>query len=147
MLHSILSCQYFACTLPDEGLLGRLTSSAPDFSRHHVTTVFKKIIDGELPAKIVYDDDRCLAFQDVNPQAPTHVLVIPRQEIASLAEASEADRDLLGHLLLVAHKVAAQQGLDHGYRVVINVGDDGGQTVPHLHIHVLGGRRLTWPPG
>ncbi|HEX6985312.1 MAG TPA: histidine triad nucleotide-binding protein, partial [Planctomycetaceae bacterium] len=110
-------------------------------------TVFKKIIDGELPAKIVYDDDRCLAFEDVNPQAPTHFLVIPRKEIPSLADATEADRELLGHLLLVGHKVAGQQGLTNGYRVVINIGDDGGQTVPHLHVHVLGGRRMTWPPG
>ena len=112
-----------------------------------MTTVFKKIIDGELPARIAYDDDRCLAFHDVNPQAPTHVLVIPRKEIPSLADADETDRDLLGHLLLVAHRVAAEQGLTDGYRVVINIGDDGGQTVPHLHVHVLGGRPLGWPPG
>ncbi|MGC1274701.1 MAG: histidine triad nucleotide-binding protein [Planctomycetaceae bacterium] len=110
-------------------------------------TIFKKIIDGELPATIVYEDDRCLAFQDVNPQAPTHFLVIPRQEIPSLAEAAEADAGLLGHLLLVAEKVAKQEGLMNGYRVAINIGDDGGQTVPHLHVHVLGGRHLDWPPG
>lgn len=110
-------------------------------------TIFKKIIDGELPASIVYEDDRCLAFQDVNPQAPTHFLVIPRQEISSLAEASEDDAGLLGHLLLVADKIARQEGLTNGYRVVINIGDDGGQTVPHLHVHVLGGRHLEWPPG
>ena len=110
-------------------------------------TVFKRIIDGELPANLLFEDDRCLAFQDVNPQAPTHVLVIPRQEIPSLAEATEADRDLLGHLLLVAHQVARQQNLTNGYRVVVNIGEDGGQTVSHLHIHVLGGRRLGWPPG
>jgi histidine triad (HIT) family protein len=110
-------------------------------------TVFKRIIDGELPAKIVYEDDRCLAFQDVNPQAPTHVLVIPRKEIPSLADATEEDRDLLGHLLLVADKVAKQEGLAGGYRTVINAGENAGQTVPHLHVHVLGGRRLGWPPG
>lgn len=110
-------------------------------------TIFKKIIDGELPAKIVYDDEQCLAFQDVNPQAPIHFLVIPRKEIPSLADADEEDRKLLGHLLLVADKVARQEGLTNGYRTVINIGDDGGQTVPHLHVHVLGGRRLTWPPG
>lgn len=110
-------------------------------------TIFKKIIDGELPATIVYEDDRCLAFQDVNPQAPTHVLVIPRQEIPSLAEAAESDAGLLGHLLLVADKIARQEGLTNGYRVAINVGDDGGQTVSHLHVHVLGGRHLDWPPG
>lgn len=110
-------------------------------------SIFKKIIDGELPAKIVYDDEQCLAFQDVNPQAPVHFLVIPRKEIPSLADADEEDRELLGHLLLVADKVARQEGLTNGYRTVINIGDDGGQTVPHLHVHVLGGRRLTWPPG
>lgn len=110
-------------------------------------TVFKKIIDGEIPANIVFSDERCLAFHDVNPQAPTHFLVIPRKEIPSLADAIDADRDLLGHLLLVAHQVAKEQGLSDGYRTVINIGEDGGQTVPHLHIHVLGGRRLNWPPG
>lgn len=110
-------------------------------------TIFKKIIDGELPAKIVYDDEHCLAFQDVNPQAPTHFLVIPRKEIPSLADAIKEDQELLGHLLLVADKVARQEGLAEGYRTVINIGENGGQTVPHLHIHVLGGRRLTWPPG
>jgi histidine triad (HIT) family protein len=110
-------------------------------------TVFKKIIDGEIPAKIVYEDDRCLAFRDVNPQAPTHVLVIPRKEIPSLADASQEDRDLLGHLLLAADKIAKRLNLTDGYRVVINIGDDAGQTVPHLHVHVLGGRSLGWPPG
>lgn len=110
-------------------------------------TIFKKIIDGELPAKIVYDDEHCLAFQDVNPQAPTHFLVIPRKEISSLADANEEDQALLGHLLLVADQVARQEGLAEGYRTVINIGENGGQTVPHLHIHVLGGRRLAWPPG
>lgn len=110
-------------------------------------TVFGKIIDGEIPAKIVYEDDRCLAFRDVNPQAPTHLLVIPRKEIPSLADAAEEDRDLLGHLLLAANKIAQQLNLTGGYRVVINIGDDAGQTVPHLHIHLLGGRPLGWPPG
>ena len=110
-------------------------------------TVFQRIIDGELPANIVYEDDRCLAFDDVNPQAPTHVLVIPRKPIPSLEEATEADRDLLGHLLLVAARVARDAGLSHGYRTVINIGEEGGQAVPHLHVHLLGGRRLDWPPG
>ncbi|MEO1998517.1 MAG: histidine triad nucleotide-binding protein [Planctomycetaceae bacterium] len=111
------------------------------------TTVFKKIIDGELPADIVYQDELCLAFHDVSPQAPVHVLVIPRKEIRSLAEVGGEDADLLGHLLLVAQKVAEQLGLDQGYRTVINVGADGGQSVDHLHIHLLGGRPLIWPPG
>jgi histidine triad (HIT) family protein len=110
-------------------------------------TVFKKIIDGEIPADIVYQDDRCLAFRDINPQAPTHILVIPRLELASLADVTESDTDLLGHLLYVATHVAREQALADGYRVVINSGTHGGQEVPHLHLHVLGGRRLQWPPG
>ncbi|WLD11463.1 histidine triad nucleotide-binding protein [Planctellipticum variicoloris] len=110
-------------------------------------TIFKRIIDGEIPAQIVYETDRCLAFRDVNPQAPVHVLVIPKQEIASLAEAAEADESLLGHLLLSARTIASQLGLENGYRTVINCGPDGGQSVDHLHVHLLGGRPLGWPPG
>ena len=110
-------------------------------------TIFKRIIDRELPAKIVYEDDQCLAFQDVKPEAPTHVLVIPKQEIPQLAAAADSDQALLGHLLLAAAKVAKQLGLAGGYRVVINNGRDAGQTVDHLHLHILGGRGLTWPPG
>ncbi len=110
-------------------------------------TIFKKIIDKEIPAKIVYEDDRCLAFEDIAPQAPTHVLVIPKKEIPSLAHATAEDEALLGHLMLVAAKVAQERGLDGGFRVVTNAGPDGGQTVDHLHLHVLGGRKLTWPPG
>jgi len=111
------------------------------------TTVFKKIIDGELPADIVYQDEHCLAFRDVSPQAPTHVLIIPRKEIRSLADVDNDDRGLLGHLFWVARVVAEQLGLDDGFRTVINAGADGGQSVDHLHIHLLGGRRLQWPPG
>ncbi len=110
-------------------------------------TIFKRIIDKEIPANVVYEDDRCLAFRDVNPQAPVHLLVIPRKEIPSLAEATDEDASLLGHLLLTARKLAAQLGLTQGYRVVINCGPDGGQSVDHLHLHVLGGRSLEWPPG
>jgi len=110
-------------------------------------TIFKRIIDKEIPADIVYEDDECLAFRDVKPQAPVHVLVIPRKEIASLAAAGDADALLLGHLLSVAAKLATQLGLKAGYRVVINCGPDGGQTVDHLHLHILGGRQLGWPPG
>ena len=109
-------------------------------------TIFSKILRKEIPAKIVYEDDRAMAFHDVNPQAPTHVLVIPRQPIAQLSEAQEADEGLLGHLLGVAKKVAEQEGLTD-YRVVINNGEGAGQTVFHLHLHVLGGRGLAWPPG
>ena len=111
-------------------------------------TVFKRILDGEIPARVVHEDDRVLAFHDVHPQAPVHVLVVPKREIPRLTDAREADRELLGHLLLVAKQVAASLGLDDtGYRVVLNVGADGGQSVEHLHLHVLGGRPLGWPPG
>jgi histidine triad (HIT) family protein len=110
-------------------------------------TIFKRILDKEIPADIVYEDDRCIAIRDINAQAPTHVLVIPRQEIASLVDAKDADAPLLGHLLVIAAKLAAQLGLTDGYRTVINCGRDGGQSVDHLHVHLLGGRSLTWPPG
>jgi histidine triad (HIT) family protein len=110
-------------------------------------TIFGRIIRGEVPARIVHDDDRCLAFHDVAPQAPVHVLVIPRRPIASLAEAAAADADLLGHLVVVATQLARTLGLADGYRVVINCGRDGGQSVDHLHVHLLGGRPLGWPPG
>ncbi|MGA1408726.1 MAG: histidine triad nucleotide-binding protein [Prochlorotrichaceae cyanobacterium] len=110
-------------------------------------TIFSKIIDRSIPADIVYEDDLCLAFRDVAPQAPTHVLVIPKKPIAKLADATSQDHALLGHLLLTVKRVADQLGLENGYRVVINNGEDGGQTVYHLHLHLLGGRSLQWPPG
>jgi histidine triad (HIT) family protein len=110
-------------------------------------TLFKRIIDKEIPAKIIYEDDRCLAFHDVAPQAPTHVLVIPKQEIASLDAIVGADADLLAHICLVIRDLAKQLNLAGGYRVVINCGPDGGQSVDHLHFHLLGGRQLSWPPG
>jgi len=110
-------------------------------------TIFKRIIDKEIPAKLVYEDDLCLAFHDIGPQAPTHVLLIPKQEIASLAAAADSDAALLGHLLVVARKLAEQLNLASGYRVVINCGPDGGQSVDHLHLHLLGGREMKWPPG
>lgn len=110
-------------------------------------TIFQKIIDKEIPADIIYEDDRCLAFRDISPQAPTHVLVIPKKAIVSLAQARDDDAALLGHLMIVARKVAEQEGLTNGYRTVMNSGPDGGQSVDHLHVHVLGGRKLTWPPG
>ncbi len=109
--------------------------------------LFCKIVDGTIASPHVYDDEDCIAFADIHPQAPTHILVVPRKHIASLAEATEEDRELLGHLLWVTSEVARQQGLTRGYRTVFNSGDDGGQTVDHLHIHLLGGRGLTWPPG
>ncbi len=110
-------------------------------------TIFKRIIDREIPADIVFEDDRCLAFRDIKPQAPTHVLVIPKQELPTLADATDQDAELLGHLLNTARRLAVELGLEGGYRVVINCKDDGGQEVPHLHLHLLGGRRLKWPPG
>jgi histidine triad (HIT) family protein len=110
-------------------------------------TIFKRIIDGEIPAKIIYQDDQCLAFHDVTPQAPTHVLVIPKKEIASLAELTDADAALLGHIWTVIPKLARQLNLVDGYRVVVNCGPHGGQSVDHLHFHILGGRAMTWPPG
>ena len=110
-------------------------------------TIFSKIIRREIPADIVYEDDLALAFKDIQPQAPVHILVIPKQPIPQLADADSQDRDLLGHLLLIVKNVAEKAGLQNGYRVVINTGSDGGQTVPHLHLHILGGRQMTWPPG
>lgn len=111
-------------------------------------TIFGKIIRKEIPANIVYEDDLCLAFTDITPQAPTHILVIPKKPIPKLSDATSEDKELLGHLLLTVKQVADQAGLaENGYRVVINTGDDGGQTVFHLHLHLLGGRSLDWPPG
>jgi histidine triad (HIT) family protein len=111
-------------------------------------SVFQKIVDREIPASIVYEDDLVLAFRDINAQAPTHVLVIPKKNIARISEASPEDHKLLGHLMLKAAAVAAQLGLDKsGYRLVINNGPDGGESVPYLHCHILGGRRMSWPPG
>ncbi len=111
-------------------------------------TIFTKIINGEIPADIVYSDEHCIAFRDINPQAPVHVLVIPRREILNVGSAAEDDAGLLGHLLIACQKVAAQEGLlEGGFRIVANNGPDSGQTVDHLHFHVLGGRPMAWPPG
>lgn len=111
-------------------------------------TIFKKIIDREIPATILYEDDKCLAFTDVNPQAPTHFLVIPKKEIPSTNAIEEDDAALIGHLFVVIKQLAEEKGLkDDGYRVVTNCGAKAGQTVFHLHFHVLGGREFAWPPG
>ena len=110
--------------------------------------VFARILRKELPADVLHEDDRCLVFRDVTPQAPSHFLVIPKSPLVCLADAGEGDRELLGHLLLVAAEVAREQGIaESGYRVVINNGERAGQSVFHLHLHVLGGRELSWPPG
>jgi histidine triad (HIT) family protein len=111
-------------------------------------TLFEKIIAREIPADIVYEDDLVLAFNDINPQAPTHVLVIPKKPIPRIAEAKPEDHQVLGHLLLKAREIAADLGLqENGFRLVINNGKDGGESVPHLHLHILGGRAMEWPPG
>jgi len=110
-------------------------------------TIFKRIIDREIPANIVYEDDLCLAFRDLHPQAPVHVLIIPKKEIASVAEIESGDELILGRLMVVARKLGEEFGLSNGYRLVVNCGKDGGQTVDHLHVHLLGQRPLAWPPG
>lgn len=111
-------------------------------------TLFEKICDKEIPATLVFEDERCVAFRDISPQAPLHILVIPRKPVPRIGLAEEGDEALLGHLLLTAAKVARSEGLaDTGYRLVINNGPDGGEAVPHLHIHLLGGRQMIWPPG
>ncbi len=110
-------------------------------------TLFEKIIAREIPAAIVYEDDLVLAIRDINPQAPVHVLIFPKKVIPRIAEAKAENERLLGHILLKAAEVAKQLDLKNGYRLVINNGADGGETVPHLHVHILGGRHLAWPPG
>jgi histidine triad (HIT) family protein len=113
-----------------------------------MSTIFSQIIAREIPARIAYEDDRCLAFYDVAPQAPVHLLVVPKRKISRVAAATSADESLLGHLIYVAQRVAKAEGLrESGFRLVINNGRDGGESVPHLHVHVLGGRALGWPPG
>jgi histidine triad (HIT) family protein len=110
-------------------------------------TIFEKIIAREIPAKIIWEDDDTIAFHDVNPQAPVHVLIVPKRVVPRLTEATENDRALLGKLLLVARDIAKKLNLSTGYRVVINSGPDAGESVPHLHVHLLGKRALAWPPG
>ena len=110
--------------------------------------IFAKIIRKEIPAKIVYEDDRALAFRDNNPKAPVHILIVPKKDLARVSEAGAADEPLLGHLLIVAAEIARKEGIDGtGYRLVINKGADAGESVPHLHLHLLGGRPMSWPPG
>lgn len=116
-------------------------------SSSNAMTIFSKIIRKEIPAKIVYEDDQCMAFHDVHPQAPVHILLIPKKEIVSMADVKKEDKDLLGYLMYKASEIAQEQGLEKGYRLVINTKSEGGQTVDHLHIHILGKRRMKWPPG
>lgn len=110
-------------------------------------TLFTKIIAREIPAEILYEDDQCLAFQDIAPQAPTHFLVIPKKPILSFDTLEDEDQAVMGHLMLVIRDLAKKLGLENGYRVVMNCGEEGGQAVDHLHFHVLAGRAMTWPPG
>ncbi|QDU73482.1 HIT-like protein [Bremerella volcania] len=110
-------------------------------------TIFKRIIDKEIPADIVYEDDQCLAFKDIAPKAPTHVLIIPKKEIATVDDLTDEDAALIGHIWIVIRNLARDLGLEEGYRVIVNCKEAGGQEVPHLHYHLLGGRQMTWPPG
>lgn len=110
-------------------------------------TIFQKIIDKEIPAEIVFEDDRCIAFKDINPQAPVHLVVIPKKPIESVDDVSAEDEAIVGHLFWAMRKIAEQEGIDRGYRVVTNCGRDAGQEVMHLHFHMLAGRGFSWPPG
>jgi histidine triad (HIT) family protein len=117
------------------------------YTERAMSCLFCKIVDGSIPSTAVYQDEQCYAFADIHPHAPVHVLITPRKHIASLADSTEGDRALLGHLLWTAARIARDKGLANGYRVVVNAGEDGGQSVDHLHLHLLGGRPMNWPPG
>ncbi|GAA4428903.1 histidine triad nucleotide-binding protein [Bremerella cremea] len=110
-------------------------------------TIFKRIIDQEIPADVVYEDDLCLAFKDIAPKAPVHVLIIPKKEIATVDDLADDDAALIGHMWIVIRNLARELGLEEGYRVIVNCKEGGGQEVPHLHYHLLGGRKMNWPPG
>ena len=110
-------------------------------------TIFEKIISREIPADILHEDETCIVIRDIEPQAPTHCLIIPKNKIKRIAQTAPSDKETLGHLLLIAKKTAGDLGLDNGFRIVINNGTDGGESVPHLHLHLLGGRQMKWPPG
>ena len=118
-----------------------------DEEREPMDCLFCKIISGQIPSRKVYQDEQCLAFADINPQAPVHFLIVPRKHVPSLSEATHEHEGLIGHLHVVAAELARENGLHNGYRTVINTGPDGGQTVAHLHVHLLGGREFHWPPG
>ncbi|KAK6170264.1 hypothetical protein SNE40_018696 [Patella caerulea] len=138
--HIVFPSQFYCSATQDEVTKAKL-------AQPNKPTIFSKILDKTIPADILYEDEKCIAFSDVTPQAPVHFLVIPRKPIPGISEAHQEDEQLLGHLLLVAKKVALEKKLDNGYRLVINNGPDGSQSVYHLHIHVLGGRQMEWPPG
>ncbi len=109
--------------------------------------VFCKIVEKEIPSEIIYEDERVIAFEDLNPEAPTHFLVIPKKHISSTWELEKEDSELIGHIIYIGSKIAREKGLEEGYRIVNNCGEQGGQTVDHIHFHILGGRNLQWPPG
>jgi len=117
------------------------------YTGHAMSCLFCKIVDGTIPSTPVYQDELCYAFADINPQAPVHVLVVPREHIVSMDECKQSNCNLMGHLLWAAAEIARAKGLGKGYRAVLNTGSDGGQSVEHLHVHLLGGRALSWPPG
>jgi histidine triad (HIT) family protein len=126
---------------------GQRTTDHGPRAKTMIDNIFLKIIEKKIPAQIVYEDDQCLAFRDINPQAPVHVLIIPKKVIATHDAIGEADADLLGHMHVVSADIARELGLADGYRLVMNCRESAGQTVPHLHLHLLGGRDFTWPPG
>jgi len=144
LVNSVAFTRAMAAT-PDQNSLKE--TAKKKYGNNAGETVFAKILNKEIPSKFIHEDEKCVAFHDLSPQAPTHFLVIPRLHMPRLQDAHEEDAALLGHLLFVAKKVAAEQGLDKGFRIVINNGEHGAQSVDHLHIHVLGGRQMKWPPG
>ncbi|XP_071941451.1 adenosine 5'-monophosphoramidase HINT1-like [Antedon mediterranea] len=141
-----LGGQSFTRSMSDEVEKANVAAAKQVYSQPE-PTIFSKILDKSIPADIIYEDDKCIAFRDVSPVSPVHFLVIPRKIIPRLSEAEDSDSELLGHLLSVARKTAQVEGLADGYRIVINDGKNGAQSVYHLHIHVMGGRQMSWPPG
>jgi histidine triad (HIT) family protein len=117
------------------------------FETHMTKTLFQRIIDREIPAKIEHEDDRCIVIHDIQPQAPVHLLIVPKRLIPRMAEAAEADEAILGHLLVVAGQMAKKLGLERGFRIVVNSGPDACESVPHVHVHLLAKRQMSWPPG
>ena len=127
--------------------MGARREDAARYTGVVMSCLFCKIVEGAIPSKPIYEDALGYAFADIHPQAPVHVLIVPREHIPSMTEADQSNHALLGHLLWAAAEIARSERLDDGYRIVVNTGMDGGQTVDHLHLHLLGGRALTWPPG
>ncbi|KAK2901814.1 hypothetical protein Q8A73_011560 [Channa argus] len=143
-VHRVCRAQRALCTKRDEV---KLAEEASKKYGSLAPTIFSKVIDKSIAADIIYEDEKCVAFRDINPQAPVHFLVIPRVPIPRISQAKDDDADLLGHLVVVAKNMAQKESLSEGYRMVINDGKHGSQSVYHLHIHVLGGRQMKWPPG